>query len=468
MSLSYIPSVKKSENCRQTARFEAFIMKNGLISENERVLLALSGGEDSVFLLYLLLSIKDKYKLHIEAFHLDHCLRKESSSDADFAKALCDSLGVNIYMYRRDIAAIAKKEGISEEQAGRNERYAIISSLEERFDKIATAHHSDDNAETVIMHLIRGSGIDGLCGIPSKRGKIIRPLLCFEKSEISDFIKSNGIPFVQDESNFKNDYFRNRVRNEILPLIKKENAAFAKNVAALCQTARDYSSLALLEAEKLKYSQNENSVETNYNVFFNAPRAVRYAFIKKTAVCFGIHADISGASMEDVSALADDKNKTVWDYNIHSLVISRRYDRFIICEQSAFEGLYQNDYEYALKEEGIFVFAKQGFGLRLSVTKYFEKNLRDRHITLIDYDKIKNSIALRNRRTQDSFCPIGMQGTKTIKRFFIDRKVDKDKRSSIPILTDGENVMCILGYETDRRYMLTEDTKTVLRVDYLV
>ncbi len=465
MQLSHVNREKIPINAIQTEKFCQFVNKNSLVSQNDKLLVALSGGADSVFLLYMLLCIKDKYSLDIEAFHLNHCIRTNAASDADFVKTLCADLDVNLYSYTTDIPKKAKDMAISQELAGRIERYSIITSLEDKFDKIATAHHADDNAETVIMHLIRGSGIDGLCGIPIRRDKIIRPLLCFEKSEILAFINEYEIPFVQDETNFENIYFRNRVRNEILPLLKKENVSFSKNMLSLSSIACDYSSLAVKEAEKLPVIKQRDKIIIMFDILFSAPSCVKYEFIKKTAAELGVNKDITNASITDILSLISDRNKTVWDYNIHSLVISRRYEKLSLIKSTSVSGTKR--YTYRINKEGIFVFAKQAFALKLKITKEFEKNTRDKHIMYVDYDKINDILTVRNRRESDSFYLIGINGAKTLKRFFIDRKINKDMRDEIPILTDGENIVCICGHETDRRYMVTENTKKILQIQYL-
>ncbi len=201
-----------------------FIDEKNLIEKDDRILVALSGGPDSVFLLHFLNKYSKKFKISFAAIHINNRLRgKAASADENFCKELTKKLGVRFYSIKRNVKAFAKKLKVSTEEAGRLIRYEEFESLsaKESFTKIATAHIADDNAETVLLNLIKGTGLNGISGIPYSRGKIIRPLLVLTKEEIVQYLKFYKINYRTDLTNLQSDYERNFLRNEVVPLIKK-------------------------------------------------------------------------------------------------------------------------------------------------------------------------------------------------------------------------------------------------------
>jgi tRNA(Ile)-lysidine synthase len=211
-----------------------FIKENNLVPAGDKIIIALSGGPDSVFLLHFFNKYKKKFKIKIEAVHVNHLLRgKESDRDEIFCKTICDELNIPINIFSSDVKSVAKKEKLSLEVAGRKVRYKYFDKLLKlkKKTKLATAHNADDNAETVLLNMIKGAGLKGISGIPIKRGNIIRPILCLSKSEILEYLEENKFEYRIDQSNLSNDYERNFIRNEIFPLINKNlNPVFVKNI----------------------------------------------------------------------------------------------------------------------------------------------------------------------------------------------------------------------------------------------
>ncbi|MDZ7765030.1 MAG: tRNA lysidine(34) synthetase TilS [Melioribacteraceae bacterium] len=202
-----------------------FVEKHKLIEQNNKLLIGLSGGPDSVFALYFFNKFSKRFKINLSVVHINHLIRGEDSDkDEDFSKKLCDKLSVEYISENVDVKKIKKKSKKSLEEIAREERYRIYQEQAEKLgaDKIVTAHNQDDNTETVLLNLIKGTGIKGLTGIPIKRSNIIRPLLCLSKKEITDYLKSNKINYRIDRTNLENDYDRNFIRNKIIPqLIEK-------------------------------------------------------------------------------------------------------------------------------------------------------------------------------------------------------------------------------------------------------
>lgn len=219
----------------------AAIEKYNMISTGDRVVVALSGGADSVSLLDALCSLKEKYNLTIYAAHLNHNLRgEEAERDENFCKILCENYEVELFIKSIDIHTLANEQKISEELCGRNERYKFFDELSVRLNaKIATAHSASDNAETLIYNIARGSSVRGLSAIPPKRGRIIRPLIEVSRAQIEEYCKQKGLAFVTDSTNLTDDYTRNRIRHSVMGTLRDINPQLEQSVSQLSESARE-------------------------------------------------------------------------------------------------------------------------------------------------------------------------------------------------------------------------------------
>lgn len=210
-----------------------FIQNHSLINNDDKILVAFSGGPDSVFLLYFLKKFTKKFGIHIAAFHLNHSLRKSADKEQKFCEKFCDNSSIPFYTLKVDVKTFADQNKISVEEAGRILRYKYLQGYAKDggFNKIATAHNADDNAETVLLNIAKGTGVKGISGIPVKRENIIRPVLCIRKSEIESYLKQNKIDYVVDKSNLTLKYERNFIRLKIISeLEKKLNPQFVNSV----------------------------------------------------------------------------------------------------------------------------------------------------------------------------------------------------------------------------------------------
>lgn len=228
------------------------IEKYSMLEIGDSIIVALSGGADSVSLLHILVSIKDTYQLNVYAAHLNHNIRgQEAKRDEDFCRNICESLNVKLFIKSVDVPKLSKEQKISEELCGRNERYKFFEELSQSLNaKIATAHTASDNAETLIFNLSRGSALKGMTGIPPKRGNIIRPLICATRADIENYCKNRGIKFVTDSSNLSDDYTRNKIRHRIIPELKSLNPQFEKAICNLSENFREVSDFMNRESEK--------------------------------------------------------------------------------------------------------------------------------------------------------------------------------------------------------------------------
>ena len=447
--------------------FRKSLIDDKIIKHGDKILVALSGGPDSVFLLRMLRMLRDEFELEISAFHLNHCIRQTAQRDEDFCVSLCDDLDIPIDIFKTNITEKAFNEHISLEQAGRDKRYEIMESYRGKVTLVVTAHHMDDNVETVIMHLIRGTGIEGLCGIPLlKDGFIYRPLLNYRKEDIVSFLDSNKYEYVIDETNSSDNYFRNRIRNLIIPILENENPNFKKGVCHLSSIACDYEK----EIDRISSAihldiAGQNSVCVNYEDIMCNSDLVIYKVLKRMLDSIGKGRDVSYNSIKDVIGMIHDGSKTVWSYDVAHAVIKRSYGIMVCESERSAQGL--SEFSYTLPVPGCICLARERIIIKcfeVSKDDFSKRDKADEHCCYISMDNINEKLTVRNRKEGDVFRKIGAPGGKKVNRLFIDRKVPDELRDKIPIIESNDDIVCILGFGADERYKVTDKTERILKI----
>ena len=384
-----------------------------LLNNGDSVLVGLSGGADSVCLTHALWSLKDEFDIKLYTAHINHGIRgEEAKRDEVFAENFSKKLGIECFVLNADIPQIAKDTNVSEETAGRNVRYNFFNKLCEKYDinKVATAHNRNDNAETLLMNFMRGSTTNGLCGIPYVRGNIIRPILNVSRDEIEKYCSDNGLEYMTDSTNLTEDYTRNKIRHTLLPYIQKEfNASFIKTVTENACLIKDDSDYLDGIAEDF-YKKHIRNCAVNIEDLNNTDIA-----IKKT--CFKINLP-------------------------YGIVAKNEYGK-IILEHKKEE---TQPFEVSINiGETVFI---SELDKKISVSETDMRN-KDGAIYL-SCDKT-DKIIVRNRRNGDKFQPMGMNGTKKLKEYFIDKKIPKDKRNSVPIIEINGEIAAV-GNRIDKRF----------------
>lgn len=418
-----------------------------MLTPHDRILVAFSGGFDSVCLALVL--HEAGYKIGLA--HVNHSLRESAECDAAFCENFAKKLGVPFHLKVADVAAFAKKENISTETAGRQIRYEFLSSVA-GYTKIATAHHQNDAAETVILHLIRGSGLKGLCGISPVRGNIVRPLIDVPRAEIEAYVTEKGIVPCTDETNFSKEYARNRIRLSVIPKLEKENE---KAVLNICKTA------SLLRADE-EYLENEakkyvrgNTIEISALSslpFSIASRAVRIAYENAA----GTAKDIEFKHVEYILSHLKPHGKII-DLCFEISVFAQ-YGTLIFQKNAQTES---KDFCYPLQIGGKTHIPELNTTI---ITKVCDKVPAGG--IYFDYEKLKNTpLFVRTRRKNDRILPFGMNGTKTVKKLFIDGKVPENMRDKIPlIVTENGEILCALGVKRSDLYKTDQQTKKFLKM----
>lgn len=438
-------------------KFKNFIEENNLIEKGDSIVSAVSGGSDSVFMLEMLLAIKSDYELNIIVCHVNHGLRgAEAQRDEDFVKKLAEKNGLIYEVEHIDMAGYAKEHSLTCEEAGRKLRYLFFEEIKEKYkaDKVAIAHNENDVAETIFLNIFRGTGLDGLESIPLRRDFYIRPILCFEKSEILDFLKENNIHYVDDSTNFTNDYKRNMIRNEIIPFIKKN---FNENIVS------SMSRLASIAKENNIYL--EDIINDKYIDIVKSNTIDREGFnelnhYEKTLV-------LRKLLRENLNYLNNISKDNIEDMiNLISLDSGKKYDidgkHYLVndFDKTIFKKLDINELSEEIsldfKLDKVYNIYGSKFKFVLS-----DKILSKKYL---DYDLLTGKLSLRNRRSGDRFNPFGMKGSKKIKDYFVDKKVSSDDRSKVLFLMNGDEIACVVGYDIADKYRASSKTKNYLNV----
>lgn len=423
-------------------RIEKTIVQKALINEGESVLVAFSGGADSVCLLYALKNLEDKIGFKVLAAHLNHGLRgEEADRDEEFSKDFCKKLGVECITSNCDVRKYAKTHNLSEELAGREIRYSFFFSVmeERKIQKLAVGHHLDDQAETVLMHLIRGSGIDGLSGMRHKRGTIIRPLLDFEKQEILDFCRRENLDFCTDLTNFETDYNRNKIRLDLIPKMREFNPAVSKTLAKTAKILADEADfLEDIACEKAKELIDENSCRISE--LLSVHPAIRRRVVRKMIEAVKkTKKDISADYIDKVLSIAEAMltGKTL---NLGENIIARiEYDRLIIEKNKEIKG-----FSYDIFMNTPFKIPENGVNIRIKECQNGSFKFPENAV-----------FSVRTRENGDRIYPLGMEGSKKLKDFFIDEKISRPKREeAVLVLCNSDIAMIFYDNKVffDRRF----------------
>ncbi len=443
-----------------------FIDDKNLIGKNDKILIALSGGPDSVFLFYFLNKYKRRFRISLGAVHINHKLRgADSDNDQKFCKELCERFSVPFYTINKDVKSYARKKKLSLEEAGREIRYTEFSKTAKgnNFTKIATAHNCSDNAETVFLNLIKGTGVKGLAGIPYQRGNIIRPLLILTKSEILKYLEDNGISFRTDASNLQSDFDRNFIRNELFPLIKnKLNAAFEEKVFNASSLIRSFSN---------QFEKIIDNAAGEISEFRNGRLKISIAALKK------FDGEIAGyifkVSIEKKFGISlNFKNLK----DILSLIQAQTGTQIILSK--GITALRERNEIVVLKKKSEREFAnaaveiRSGQTVKLNSKKFSIVNSvklplkfsSDRNREYISADNIEENFLIRKWKPGDRFHPIGLKGTKKLSDFLNEQKISSVDKKNQLVLTNGGKIVWVIGLRLDERFKITDKTNRIFEL----
>jgi len=447
-------------------KVRALIIKEKLISKGDNVLVGVSGGIDSTVLLHILVSVHKRLACTIGVAHINHLLRgEESERDEAFVAELARSYGLPYHVKKIDVKGYAKTHGMSLQHAARDMRYSFFQEIAEKhsYNKIAIAHTADDQVETFILRMVKGTGIRGLQSIPLKRDTIIRPLLTSYRSEIAAYAHRYAIRFVEDSSNRKTMYERNFIRQEILPHMEKVNPRFREKIIDLLDDLSIINEFLntqvadFLETTRLKMEDgivlaadelNGLDGETRFRVLSNILMTMKKGYIPVRQHIRLIEKILRGRKPNLSITLP------------HGIRVKKSYNRVRFThrlEEPVIEDIVPI-------REGINTITP--FNLTLHVMEEVTRPtefLPDHYCAYFDKDKIGN-LYMRTFRYGDRFVPLGMPGAVKVKDFFISRKIPQEKRRHIPLLLSENDIIWVVGFRIDDRYKITEKTQHILKV----
>lgn len=473
--------------------------ENNMITKGDRIVLGVSGGADSVCLFHVFLQLMPFFNLSLFVVHVNHGIRgEEAEEDEAFVKELCENAKVPFWCVKADIPAIAKMEGITEEEAGRKVRYEAFYKCVEKnkCNKIAIAHNKNDNAETMLFHLFRGSGVKGLTGISPKRDVIIRPLLCVTRKEIETYLEQQNISFRTDRTNLTQDYSRNKIRHRILTFAQEEI-----NIKAIEHMAHTANQLRLMENyleknvdlayNRLVICNKDNSFRMKVKELQQEDLIMQQGIIRK--VFYQLANQLKDIDAVHIDLVLELLTKEVgkrlhlpygiqaekgYEYITMSVNHSRQ-DKKDSNKTSAKEEI--AGFEHVLNIPGDTYIPEINHSFRTRIIKY-KKNLiipQDGYTKWFDYDKINNTVLIRSRNSGD-YIQIDSKGNnskesnallsnspwsrKKIKSLFIDEKIPREERDLVPLVADGSHIMWVVGNRISEAYKINEDTKAILEI----
>jgi len=448
-------------------RLEKNITENKLIQNGEKLLLGCSGGADSNAMLYLFSRLRVSLNLTLLAVHINHQIRgAESDKDEQSVKELCIKLNIPIIIHRINIP----EKGNLENQARKKRMESFNKVLESyKMDKILLAHQREDQVETVILNLLRGSGISGMAGIKPVSGKIVHPLLCFSRKDLEDILNKAGITWRTDSSNQDNKFRRNFLRNELIPLLEKEfNPELKKHLSQLAdyfaQAESIFKQKNKTHFKHLCLDQQPGKIVLDKNSLLKLNKIERYYLLRdvfqQVCACDSDFFAVHYQAIENVLCTHGSKTLCL----PHKITVIKQYEELIVQIESEKE---PQDIEPLLidADRTLAVYGNYRFTFKyLRILPKEQKIVGEEEQVIIDADKVKSPFYIRFRKPGDKFIPFGMTQFKRLKEFFIDEKVPKYERDSIPVFDDGEKLFWIAGLRLDNRVRYDESTTRYLQI----
>lgn len=444
-------------------RFLFNIKTYNLLEKNDTIIIGASGGPDSQFLVYLFNQIKEEYNLKIILAHLNHLHRKEASNDENLLVSTGEKLGLEVKVKRASMDEFAKNNKISAEDAGRRLRYDFFYNLADNYDdaKIAVAHNMNDQAETMLFRMIRGTGLDGLSAMDYKNGKIIRPILSFEKSEILKYLDENNIEYAIDATNLENDYSRNYIRNEIFPRLSEINYNAISNFFNLSNNIKN--DLEIIDEIIEEIYKDITISECAYRIKFDRKKFELISDAKKSRVLRiainklkGNIKDFSRSNINKFLSLEKlETGKKIIKDDIIFTKNYKSYDLELIVGKKDSPSICKIN----LNEEIIFN------GKNIKTSKVSEKTNKSKNVGYFDMDKLLFPLFIRTRKNGDRFYPLGMKHSKKVKDFFIDEKVDKNTRDEVPLILSDNKIIWVAGYRISEEFKVDKGTKNILKIE---
>lgn len=431
------------------------IQKSNILENNKKFTLAVSGGADSMYLFYNFVELKKIQNLDILVCHLNHDVRDTATRDENFVKSKCAEFEIKCVTKTENMNEFAQENKISKEEAGRILRYRFFRQYSK--DRIiVTAHNANDRAETLLFRLIRGTGINGLVGIKEFRDGIYRPMLSISRDNIEKYLRDNNLEYIEDETNYEEIYTRNKIRLSLIPELENYNPNIINALLRLSDNAKDAMNFI------------DDSVKSNFDkIIINGVICIEelnkvHEYLAKEIIKrlleqkYGKGQIISRDNILKIYELKNFQSGKKIDLG-NSIIARKSFDK-IIFEKKKISTEKSEKFPLEIGNN------RNSFGeFKLKITD--KKADTHRFNIMLDYDKIKGSLILRTRINGDRFKPLGMKGEKKLKDYFIDRKVDVNKRDNIALICDEEKILWVVGMDISEDAKIDNSTKKILHLE---
>ena len=443
-----------------------------MLEHNSRVLAAVSGGPDSVAMLHVLVSLRSKYNLTLSAAHLNHMIRgRDADEDARCAEEISKKLGLPFFCARKNVPLFMKKTSLSPEEAARKVRYNFLEKIakDQKADKIAIGQTADDQAETVLLALIRGTGIAGLSGIPPTRSleksaaMVIRPLIEVSRQEIEKYLEAKKITARLDASNLKPVYLRNKIRLELLPMLETNYSPNIKTaLVKLADILREDNQFILEETKKLvpkMLIKNNGGVKLDLHAIKTIPLPLQQRLVRKAVnTISGNTQPLSVNHWEQIKKLMNSGRTGSYLTLPGTAAVRKEYNSLLFVPQKYPKNAVEH-INCELNVPGRNYIPETGWTIDTSLLEHsgnFPKGMEE---AVFDYDRIHFPLRIRFRKAGDRFHPFGMKGSKKLKDYFIDRKVPAGERNTVPLLSDKRRIIWVMDPEKCGYGIISEKVK---------
>ncbi len=457
-----------------------FIKEQNLLEAGDNCIVGVSGGADSICLLTVLAGLREKMELKLYAVHVNHMIRgTEADADESYVTEYCKKLGIPCDCYHIDVPQLAKEQKLTEEEAGRNARYEAFSQTADRYGlsdyKVAVAHNKNDVAETVLLNMVRGTGIAGMAGIPVKRDRIVRPLLSCTRPEIEAYLEQQGIQYCTDSTNLENDYARNKIRNQVIPALNEINTQAAAHISQTAAYAAMYDTYVTKQVGHFLDEHMEIRKQTGKTDAY-VLEIVRLreqdeliedlAILELIGRVSGGRKDIGQNHVREVKKLyqAAAGSRIMLP---HGGMVYQNYG-YLCFEKVAEVARDVDRQEIVIKGAGEYILPGMG---RMKI-EIFEKSVhldltKKEYTKFADYDRIQNGITIRKYMENDYMVIASDGSTKKINRLFSSCKIPVAERLQIPLVASGHDIIWAVGVRLSEKYKVRPDTKRVICLEYI-
>ena len=450
------------------------VEKYNMIGRGEHIVVGVSGGADSVALLSILCGLREKWGITLTVAHLDHMIRgEESKKEAKFVKTLAGKMGISCISGQSDVLSIRKEKGLCLQESARHARYCFYQEVLNKVsaDKIALGHHADDQAETILMRLIRGSSIKGLSGIPPFRNNVfIRPLIDVTRKSIEAYLRAGNIAYVSDSSQHEPHYLRNKIRHNLIPLLQKEfNPKIVQTLIRTADLLRSDNKMlekTVDDAAAKLIVKRSDEIFCPIHLIKEYPPPLYGRLIRKIiSVLKGSNRGLSFKHVVSVCHLLDGNGPSSVVHLPDGLRVWRQYGNLVFTMDDAEKPLYC--YSFSSIPDSVRI-NETGKKIFFSVEKIEINNNtflnKNDNIQYFNFDAVRFPLVIRNCLRGDRFYPLGLGGRKKLKDFFIDKKVPVRQRHNIPLILFDDRIAWVCGFRIDERFKVKHNADRVLKV----